>query len=573
MLKGELLANRLYELFGPIPMDTRGVADSELDIALHKRGIPTGGDFSGGVLLVRTPADAQAKPPSGEGYRFWAFYSSERASFSRSDLDVLCMGKGLERAPISAEAAPYGSIDRTEPWWAIYQRRFGSGFLSDARKEALDLMARYAHAAKSVRSGDRVLVIGSDEDGQRFISDTTYAREVVGDTRTGQSTDDLFDTVIDVEGAASVAPATLSALMRPAGVIVTIRSQQWADAGLEASSAVWQKLSAPRAISHEQSDVEVVILRKPYLVADTRFEDHADILGGEPGRGLDFSRYYVFPNVIRAIVNKQHRCADIGRLRNECEALLHRVSLATADAGAALCVMSYTSPGLRFSIDDDRISEYLRISSINPHVVRWQISLAYVRGEAFMVAGNLKQALASFETCLSFDADAFHPSILTKQVGACLKLAHLAAAAGGHQQAADHLHRGTLLGRAVCGFDPDTAFGSKDDPRFFYFGEISEVLTLSSRCAYAYEQWRRAGPDGLRAALAASVDLFRSPRASDMRDIALQREIIDHLQRPPTKGELLDHCREHMSITGLLKLVGNMLAARIGTRLTRWAVF
>jgi hypothetical protein len=143
-----------------------------------------------------------------------------------------------------------------------------------------------------------------------------------------------------------------------------------------------------------------------------------------------------------------------------------------------------------------------------------------------MLSGEFERALANLDACLSFDASRFHLSILTKQVGACIKAAHICAIADEEHKAAQYLRDGAALGRKICAADPDALFGTLEDPRFFHYGELAEVLSLSSRCAFGYEQWRRGGRDALRMALASSTDLFRAPRAGDLRDMALQKEII-----------------------------------------------
>lgn len=586
-LYGELLADRLYEIFGPISLKIAGINDSDMTRQLQRNGIRIVEDDvrQEAVLFTKVVHRSRASSILAiEGFRYIALYVDPVCGLSRAELDESCFERGLRKSPLNAEAVPSETRDLYEAWWAIYERApkdCDDGFLTRSGRDADAVMAHYAYAASAVRPGDNVLVVSTDSDGAHFLSTVTSAQKVLTCSGTdGDDGDRNIDVIIDVENTPSDSVKSLQGQLVPAGIVLTTRKALWSHGDLMPSNTVWQNAGVVngrnRSFAEALGEVELTTLRKPYLVENARYENRADVFRSQPGIGIDFARYYVFPDIVRAIVSKQFRVQDIDLLTDECRQLLDSVTLLAADAGAALCVLSYCSTDLQFAIDDARVLTYLSSKAFNPHVIRWQISLAFVRGDAFLNAGKPKLALEAYEQCLGFDASLFHPSILTKQVGACLKAATITTAAGDFDQAAEYLRQGTVLGRHVTGADSDHLFGRADDPRYFYFGEMAEVMTLSSRCAYALEQWRRGGGDRLREALGRSVDLFRQPRHADIRDLRLQSDIISMQEQwlasaghKPTKELFQEFSETQLSIKAFLSLALNVIATKARTIMRR----
>lgn len=570
MLNGDVLAKRLYDLFGPAPIDVAGTQDNALTEGLNKRGIFPNHGLKGGVSFFKL--DYGVSPPAiiddRHSYRYWAFYCNEAASASRDELDAICLGQGLERAPLASVAAPYDTLDKKGPWWAIYQRRGSGGvaetsLLSSLTATSWDLIAAYAHAATYVRPGDRVLLLTEDRDVHRFVTSLTSAVEVtlMEEASFGES---MFDTVIDIEQYAVEGLVNVGTRIAPAGALITTRKGAWDETDLRLDSSTWQRTSFPREFSKQSGEIELASLRKPSIVTGVAFRNAADTVGTDDIRGLDFERHYVFPHVIRAIVNMQYRTSDAARLRDECQRVLENAPEASPDTGAALCVLSYASKGSRFAVEDARIARYLTLDSDNPHVIRWQISLAFIQGETHMVAGNLTEAIGSFERCLSYDAEYFHLSILTKQLSACVKAANIHASKGEDQTAARFLHRGTVLARKLCNTSSLDVFGAVEDPRYFYYGEISEVMLQASRCAFAYEQWRRGGIDGLRRGLAVSLHLYNQHERSDRSDAAILQP-----QPMPIEQAFREHAMKGMSGSNLMKFGATILASKVATKVIK----
>jgi len=578
MRRNDILAYRFYEIFGPTSVSLDGEAPQDLMNLLSRYGVKATVDEGDHpeVCLHLMGRDAKLdRVLNGTAARMCAYHVDRESSVTRTELNELCFSRGYKISPLTAFAAPYDTLDRQEDWWAVYERddHGDCGFLKGLGREAEATLGRYEKVAAAVRPGDRVLVIGDTGDGVWFLDHSTSAAAVVGCDVAWPSHRE-FDIVVDVEYCDLPELTMIHDLVRPAGVVVSTRKHYWENRGLEHGYSIFQDTqSGNRHFGVGADGIELAFLRQPYVGTSRVFENSSDLRGSKPGRSLDFGRYYCLPDVVQALTSKQFRNQDSARLIDECESVLAHVPPSSADAGAALCVLAYASEGMRAAIEDGRIQTYIAMDSLNPHVLRWQISLSYVMGEACIASGNRAGALEAYERCLSFDADKFHLSILTKQVGACLKAAEITASDDALDRSAAYLLRGTKLGRMIASADPDELFGDIDDPRFFYFGEMGEVLTLASRCAFAYEHWMRSGAIGLKTAMGRSFDLFRIPRMADRRDIALQKEIISQHEvwlrqawgKKTTLDEVFDFCTSRLSLIAFVRLSCSVLKSKIST--------
>jgi hypothetical protein len=562
MLKGDALAAKLYDLFGPIHIEISGPKDIDLIRGLNQRGIMHAPVREGGVRFYQlgygesAPAHLDLDAP----HRYWAFYCNSASGTPRDKLDDICIRLGLERAPIYAIATPYDTLDKEGPWWAIYQRRGSGGatdhsLLSSLSDNAWERIAAYRFALEQIRPGDRVLALSEDWDVRRFIKSLSPVTEMRLFNEINNQDDYLFDAVLDFDGYDSKAISYISDRISAAGIVLTDRKQAWTAYGLRFDGATWQKNSAPRGFSKCSGDVEINILRKPYLVK-AEFRNVADAFGSESVCHLGFEKYYEYPHVIQSLVRVKYRTSDPARLVEDCERILAVAQSDSADAGAALCVLSYASRGKRFAIDDERVHQYLKTLSQNPHVIRWKISLAFVQANSWLENGQLDRGLEALDVCLREDARTFHLSILTKQVKACIQAANILAGRDEGAKAAEYLRRGTELARNVCTINSIDLFGTHEDPRFYFFSEIGEVMMEASRCAFAYEMWRRSGLDGIRQGLAISVHIGKDPSKEDVI-----------VQSPPSEALLKDYALRSMSGTEFIKFAIKVVSKKAFKRL------
>lgn len=107
-------------------------------------------------------------------------------------------------------------------------------------------------------------------------------------------------------------------------------------------------------------------------------------------------------------------------LTNRCEEIMVQNKYAeSADLGCALCAFGYNSTAtMRNQIGwKEQVDEYLKLESTNPHIIRWQISLAYLYGKLYNSIVHYKAAI------YAYNFKTFSPLILTKILAAARECA------------------------------------------------------------------------------------------------------------------------------------------------------
>ncbi|MBB4016044.1 ubiquinone/menaquinone biosynthesis C-methylase UbiE/glycosyltransferase involved in cell wall biosynthesis [Chelatococcus caeni] len=222
------------------------------------------------------------------------------------------------------------------------------------------------------------------------------------------------------------------------------------------------------------------------------------------GHVADFAAWYDNPYLVSGLVNRGSRIQDRATLIGVAREVVGSSSPESADRGAALCVLSYAaledmeSSGRTAGADRSDIealiglvADYLSVVSSNPHVARWQISLAYVVGALQTARGDLRAAEAAYRRCVGCDPKVFSPLIATKTLAASLALADFELARDDREAARRTLIRAVEGAVAVVGQDWPNVIGSVETPLTFGFLELADVCDLAAKCAFQLEALSR----------------------------------------------------------------------------------
>jgi ubiquinone/menaquinone biosynthesis C-methylase UbiE len=206
------------------------------------------------------------------------------------------------------------------------------------------------------------------------------------------------------------------------------------------------------------------------------------------GNALAFARDYENPWLVRALVS-------IG-LRTENRTLRERWAIETirlapvtsADYGAALCVLAYLAhEGSIVTQQIELIEAIDRYISIkpgnNPNVLRWQVSLSFVRGLMELAQGLRDSAKQYFHRAMAFPAATYSPTLLTKPAEAAYLLGLLYAADGELEHA--ELVWQSSFNQLQKDIGQHLAFPYPALPPGFEMRELVTVLSLMGRLVAA----------------------------------------------------------------------------------------
>ncbi|WP_426211699.1 class I SAM-dependent methyltransferase [Massilia sp. TWP1-3-3] len=203
-----------------------------------------------------------------------------------------------------------------------------------------------------------------------------------------------------------------------------------------------------------------------------------------------FGDYYDNPWLYRSMVQIGERVRDPGVLNDLAARVLGTLPMDSADFGAALTVLAHSlSEDPHAVLVDDvlaLVDAYLAQESANPHVLRWQISSAYIAGRLAMARGERELAAGYLEGVAQADFMAFSALLATKTIAASFHLGAMAlAGADPGNRAAQHFANGVASCRRALKADDTNAIGNPAAPLAFGFTELAEVADMGAQCAMA----------------------------------------------------------------------------------------
>lgn len=166
---------------------------------------------------------------------------------------------------------------------------------------------------------------------------------------------------------------------------------------------------------------------------------------------------------------------------------------ALADYGAALCVKAYLLLESKLpsstQVDElfEQINHYIDHPAKGPMILRWRVSLAYVKAAILRAQGRFEDALNAFVACAGMDAASFGVHLLTKTTAAWFEAGKLALGLGRRQQALHLWTLGLEVGRCLLSVRLEDILLLPSYPNLFNHGDGIREYALAwdnlARCA------------------------------------------------------------------------------------------
>ncbi len=532
-------AAAILQRVGPcrILIDTEAHADLARELALMGCVIGGGPDTNGSGRTIAVVALPDKVTPVTLGARLAPVEKAGAAALvllangqPRVAVEAALFARGWRRHPGAMTTGDYAQRDQPALAAMTFYDRVGAAAddrlaRSDAAADAH--LVLLALAAERIRHGDRVLVCG---DGRPGDADVLMAQSRAGSVVVlqpgglGTLAPHSFDFVLALDGDVTGLDwagqiAAFSTLLRPDGRIMTGWShdapaapRDWATlvAGVSAHFLVEARFvlaapgnptpGAPRVVyavptegDHASGWLIALASCNP-LAADHEVpfaHPEFPLPAGAAPPLIDFGAAYDNPWLYRTMVQMGERLADDVLLARLAEVVGGDAAPASADRGAALAVLGYRVLELRMTGAlaglMPLIDAYCAQAATAPHVVRWQISLAFLAGRLRELAGEPAAALDWYARAAAGDYRAFSPILATKVVAACFYAARLHLALGdvAAAAAAERFRRGVAVALEAAAAPHGEQMGDPDRPTPFYLTELAEVMDMGSQCANA----------------------------------------------------------------------------------------
>lgn len=243
---------------------------------------------------------------------------------------------------------------------------------------------------------------------------------------------------------------------------------------------------------------------------------------------VDFARFYDNPYLYRPMVQMGERLNHDEELVRLAQTVATSSRSGSADQGAAFCVLGYRALEQR-DVSDAQLSIERALAykaqtdsspdckELNPHVLRWRLSLFYLSGRLAEMLGDTEGALRWLRLAAETDWSGFSPLIATKVVGACFHAGLLSLIRNDAEAARTCFKRGVEQSLLAARADAREIIGSLDEPLPFGLQELAEVIDMGSQCANAVVNLARWERD--RGAFWRSVDVRRFGLATWAREL------------------------------------------------------
>lgn len=236
----------------------------------------------------------------------------------------------------------------------------------------------------------------------------------------------------------------------------------------------------------------MVGMKSPFTQAEYRervFENVAP--SGHPS--VRYAEEYANPWLGLSLITIGQR-ASLPELREQyASTVLQQGQQAPADYGAALCTTAYVlleTPMPSFEGVEallEKIDRYLLSPVDSRTMLRWQVSLAYVKAAILRAQGRFDDALEAFVTSAQMEAGKFGVHLLTKTTSAWFEAGKLALAMGRRQQARELWAQGLKVGQRLLSVQLEDVLLWPDYPNLFNHGDGIREYALAwdnlARCA------------------------------------------------------------------------------------------
>lgn len=328
---------------------------------------------------------------------------------------------------------------------------------------------------------------------------------------------------------------------------------------------VWRE--APRTFAHASlaeaagQDAEwwlMSALKSPLSDGPSEFRDgaHADFEGGTAL--VDFAGFYANPWLLRSMIEIPYRLQDSDALLQLALDVQETSGEDGPDYGGALAVEGYRlleGRGDRSSQREwlSRCESYLDRTPVNPHHIRWSISLRFLGGAMRARMGDWAGAEAAYSRCFASEYLHVTPTLGTKIVESAFRAGLIAYSQGRKDVAIQSWWAGLRAADDCMKQDLMEFVGSRVAPYEFAMNDLIEIVDGAIRCASAI---RLAGTPRISAGILLAGLPRRSMRTAIARlseDLSAAHEKASGLESIiRVKNRQIDSCREEIEVlTGL----------------------
>ncbi len=275
------------------------------------------------------------------------------------------------------------------------------------------------------------------------------------------------------------------------GFIVEARYRQEAPGGFKLQKAARALKRCPLDTQEPDTEWWLLVASVDPLATQAPYSGHPQFARShtDGAHVADFGAHYHNPWLYRSMVQMGERIADEAGLADLSLRVLQSMPLDSADVGAAVTVLGYhILANQRFDQVDDwrNVAEgYLACSSENPHVRRWQISIAFAAALLSRDQGLRGQARADFDRVAGMDPLAFSPLLTTKVIAARFWAGVMRLVDGEADGARTSFLAGVEAARTALHAPDVNAIGNPERPLSFGFQELAEVADMGAQCATA----------------------------------------------------------------------------------------
>jgi len=205
---------------------------------------------------------------------------------------------------------------------------------------------------------------------------------------------------------------------------------------------------------------------------------------------VDFAGSYANPWLLRSMIEIPYRLQAPDALLHLALAVQKDTSRDTPDYGGALAVEGYRlleDKGGRSSMADwlSRCDIYLDGGSVDPHRVRWSISLLFLCGAMRARIGDFTGAEAAYARCFASDFLRVTPTLGTKIVESAFRAGLIAYSQGRQAAALDAWAAGLRAADDCMKQDIMEFLGNRASPYEFAMNDLIEIVDGATRCASA----------------------------------------------------------------------------------------
>lgn len=279
--------------------------------------------------------------------------------------------------------------------------------------------------------------------------------------------------------------------------IVEARYGQTAPGGVKLGNAPRHIEQRPLLVAAEEADTEwwiLVAAANPSLATDATYThpEFDPCTRGTQSQLTAFAKHYDNPWIYRQLIQIGQRIRDPDVLAATVEPVMAQARKSSADHGAMLTVLAYKALQDHDDAAAARLSgaieDYLAVTTENPHVHRWQISLAYVAALLSLDAGKRDRGQAFLGMVLDRDPLRFSALLSTKVISAHFLLGTMALVDGRTDSARTAFAAGVATARKALHSTDENAIGRPDHPLAFGFFELAEIADMAGQCAMALNE-------------------------------------------------------------------------------------